>query len=157
MPEPGSYGRDEGSFGGTGQTGGYGGNDGGGDPGFSAWDLFSNPLGPLGYGLYQGAQHLFSGPGWSPEGGYDMSSREGQDAARQWRQGGGGRFPGARGGAPVTPQPFGGVHPITGEPLFPQTLDPAAATQAGVSPPAGPPIFGPGSPFTGPANIFGGV
>ena len=54
-------------------------------------------------------------------------------------------------------QPGGPVDPVTGEPLFPATIDYSKAVQAGVSPPAGAPLYGVGSPFVGPADVFGGM
>jgi hypothetical protein len=51
----------------------------------------------------------------------------------------------------------GAINPVTGEPLYPAKIDYSKAVQAGISPPAGAPLYGAGSPFMGPADVFGGM
>lgn len=155
MPEPGMGGKAEHSF--------DGGGGGGGEP--SAWDQAMGwakkgstfgPLGMaagglLGWGMHPSTPKTMGDPGGysTRDGGGDMVAR-----FRNWQaQGGRGGFRDfMRSGAGQ-----GAINPVTGEPLYPETIDYAAATQAGVSPPAGGPLYGVGSPFVGPADVFGGM
>jgi hypothetical protein len=42
-------------------------------------------------------------------------------------------------------------------PMYPGTIDYAKAVTPGYSPVASAPMYGGGSPFTGPSNVFGGM
>ena len=123
-----------------------------------AWGAF-NEYGPGGAALGRRGGGTIGAPG----GGFDPGSRDGGgdmvSRFRNWQaQGGQGGFRDfMRSGAGQVPDVGGPVNPVTGEPLYPETIDYAAATQAGVSPPAGGPLYGVGSPFAGPADVFGGM
>ena len=151
-----------------GATGFDGGDRDGGEPSAldqaMGWAKKGSTFGPLGmvaggllgWGMHPSTPKTMGDPGGynTRDGGGDMVSR-----FKNWQvQGGQGNFRDfMRSGAGQVPGVGGPVNPVTGEPLYPETIDYAAATQAGVSPPAGGPLYGVGSPFVGPADVFGGT